>query len=58
MSTVQDCIVREYDELKSSPGIKNTVLEFNPGNHFRDPEERLAKAFRWNIEQIRKTDDI
>ena len=57
MSTVQDCIVREYDELKSSPGIKNTVLEFNPGNHFRDPEERLAKAFRWNIQQIIKTND-
>ncbi len=29
----------------------STVLEMNPGNHFRDTEERMAKGIRWILEQ-------
>ena len=52
MSTVRKCIEKEYNHLISSETIKNTILEFNPGNHFQDPDKRLAKAFLWNINQI------
>lgn len=58
MSAVQSCIEKEYEDLRSSPGIKNAVLEYNPGNHFTDPEGRLAKAFIWNIQQIKNNNHI
>ena len=28
----------------------HTILEWNPGNHFTEPMERLLKGFRWLIE--------
>lgn len=38
--------VRNGYELLSAQG-KDCVLEWNPGNHFREPELRTAKAFAW-----------
>ena len=38
--------IREAHELLKAQGV-DTVLELNPGNHFRDADIRTAKAFAW-----------
>ncbi len=43
LATVSDCIKETYETIRSQD-IKCT-LEWNPGNHFRDPDMRCAKAF-------------
>ena len=45
MATVGDRI-RDARELLMEQGI-DTVLEWNPGNHFKDADLRTAKAFAW-----------
>ena len=50
MATVGDCI-REAHTLLRARGIPCT-LEWNPGNHFKDPDLRTAKAFAWLLETL------
>ncbi len=38
--------IREAHDLLSSQGV-NTVLEWNKGNHFKEPDIRTAQAFAW-----------
>ena len=45
MSQVGNCIQKGYDWLTKC-GI-NCTLEWNQGNHFREPDIRIAKAFAW-----------
>ncbi len=45
MRRVGDC-VREAYGLLSERGV-DCVLEWNKGNHFKDPGERTGKAFGW-----------
>ena len=45
MATVGDRI-REAFDLLNQRGT-DCILEWNPGNHFRDPDLRTAKAFAW-----------
>ena len=45
MATVADRI-RETHELLLARGVK-TVLEWNAGNHFKEPDLRMAKGFAW-----------
>ena len=52
MARVADAI-REEDERLGAQGIPH-VLEWNPGNHFQDPQGRTAKGILWTLEQIRK----
>ena len=49
MATVGDNI-RKAHELLKAQGV-NTVLEWNPGNHFKDPDIRMAKGFEGVIKQ-------
>ena len=48
MAAVGDRI-REGYALLAESGIECT-LEWNEGNHFRDPDQRVAKAFAWVME--------
>ncbi len=41
---------RALEKYYHEMGI-STVMEMNPGNHFRNPEERMAKGIRWILEQ-------
>lgn len=50
MATVGDCIREAYAWLQQC-GIRST-LEWNPGNHFRDPGMRTAKAFVWVMKNL------
>ena len=47
MSTVGKCI-REAYEMLNGKGM-DCILEWNKGNHFREPDLRTAKAFAWVI---------
>ncbi len=38
--------IRKQQEILTTQGI-NTILEWNPGNHFADSDKRMAKAFAW-----------
>ncbi len=51
MATVGDRI-REACELLGRQGIDCT-LEWNPGNHFSDPDVRTARAFAWVMNRDR-----
>ena len=37
--------------LQKSEQCRECVLEWNPGNHFKDIEKRMAKAFAWVIQR-------
>ena len=50
MATVSDRI-RKAHKLLDEQGIK-TVLEWNPGNHFRDADIRTAKAFAFCLRSV------
>ena len=52
MSTVGDCIRRQEQILKDN-GVP-CILEWNDGNHFRDPDIRCAKGFAWCIRALLK----
>jgi len=45
LATVGDCI-RSQAAFLEAAGIPGT-LEWNEGNHFREPDERCAKGFAW-----------
>ena len=45
MARVGDCIRRQYELLEN----KTTTLEWNDGNHFREPDVRTAKGFVWCV---------
>lgn len=49
MATVGDGIRDGYEILRAQ-GISST-MEWNPGNHFRDPDLRTAKAFAWILKE-------
>ena len=52
MSTVKERILQARDILeKNGTGC---TLEFNPGNHFKDPDMRMAKAYLSVLEKNRK----
>ncbi len=49
---VKTCTESLYRSLEETDGIK-VFFEWNPGNHFTEPEVRLIKGFRWLIEHCR-----
>ncbi len=49
MATVGEKI-REAQDLLKRQG-RNCILEWNPGNHFKDADLRTAKAFCWVMKQ-------
>ena len=46
MAIVGDCIRKAHDHLLSIPGMR-TTLEWNQGNHFKNPDLRTARGFAW-----------
>ncbi len=49
MATVGNNIQEAYDLLKTQG--QNTILEWNPGNHFKDADIRTARGFAWVMMQ-------
>ena len=47
MARVGECIRRQHQLLQSSI----CTLEWNEGNHFREPDMRTARAFAWCLEK-------
>ena len=52
MSTVGSCI-REAYKMLNGKGV-DCILEWNQGNHFREPDLRTAKAFAWVMQNHTK----
>lgn len=52
MRTVGDCARYCFAWLKEQ-GV-NCTLEWNPGNHFKEPGLRTAKAFAWVMNHMRE----
>lgn len=48
MRPVGDNLRALYDQLSADPALQ-TILEWNPGNHFREPELRTARGWEWVI---------
>lgn len=47
MSHIEECTNKAFS-LAKGMGIRAT-FEMNPGNHFTEPDQRIAKAIRWLI---------
>ena len=48
MQTVRENIIRQSELLKD----KKSILEWNEGNHFQNPDLRTAKGFVWTMEHL------
>lgn len=46
LSKIGDNIRKQHEILENSGNVK-TVLEWNEGNHFQNPDTRTAKGFLW-----------
>ena len=46
LSKIGDNIRKQHEILEKSENVK-TVLEWNEGNHFKNPDIRTAKGFLW-----------
>lgn len=45
--------IRQYSQrLSQQLGTDNTILEWNPGNHFQDSAGRTAKGFAWCLSKL------
>ena len=51
MATVEEATRALYEKYRAA-GIPCT-FELNPGNHFRDPEIRLAKGVAWTADRVK-----
>ena len=47
MRMVGDNIRKQLEILSGASGCSQSILEMNPGNHFKEPDLRTAKAFAW-----------
>ena len=53
-ASVQQRIELQHGSLVSLLGETNCTLEMNEGNHFKDPDLRLAKGFAWVMNDFEK----
>jgi len=49
MKEVGNATRRIYQHLQKDVKVKGLMLEWNPGNHFKDVQERMAKGFAWAL---------
>lgn len=53
---VGDRIRDEHSRLQRQLGVDNTTLVWELGGHFADPAARMARAFVWCLERMKKGD--
>ena len=53
MAAVADRIQQTHDRLEEDRNCMSCTLEWNQGNHFRDPDVRTAKGFAWVLSECR-----
>ena len=49
LAKVGDNIIKQQ-EILAGAGV-DTVLEWNPGNHFREPDKRTARGMAWMLDR-------
>ena len=47
MATVGEAARGMYQQLSEDMNVEKVTLEWNPGNHFTQPAERIMKGFAW-----------
>lgn len=47
MARSGQCIQAQYELLQAGSPSRKSALEWNEGNHFKDPDLRTARAFAW-----------
>ena len=52
LSRVGDCTREQLALLKQDAKVSACTLEWNPGGHFADAAERLAKGVQWILQQM------
>ena len=50
MAQVGERIRQQADRLRADDARLRCTLEWNPGNHFTEPEKRMARGFAWLLE--------
>lgn len=51
MAEVGNRIRWQHEQLCRAPGVGACTLEWNPGNHFADSDDRMARGFAWLLRQ-------
>lgn len=51
IAQIGERIRKEHALVERQLGESNCILEWNPGGHFADCEQRLARAFIWNLQR-------
>jgi predicted alpha/beta superfamily hydrolase len=54
IARVGERIRNEHALLQRQLGEANCTLEWNPGGHFVDCDNRLARAFIWNLDRLKE----
>lgn len=54
MAKVGEMIGLQHERLLESVVCRESVMEWNPGNHFVDSDKRTAKGFVWVLDQAKK----
>jgi len=54
MSRVGGATRTIYEMLQKDANVSACTLEINPGNHFNDPEGRMAKGYAWMLDTLMK----
>ena len=54
IARVGERIRNEHALLQRQFGEENCTLEWNPGGHFVDCDNRLARAFIWNLDRLKE----
>ena len=52
IARVGDCLRAQHALLQEQLGAGNCTLVWEPGNHFKENEARLARAFAWCLERL------
>ena len=51
-SKISDVTRELYAYYKQSEAVKETILNWNPGNHFRDVDVRMDRGFAWLLNKF------
>ncbi len=58
MATVEDRIRQMHTRLEEDKGCASCTLEWNQGNHFKEPDVRTAKGFAWVLSECGKSSNV
>jgi predicted alpha/beta superfamily hydrolase len=52
MAGIGDATRKLEQKLKQDPALQAVTLEWNPGGHFTEPQQRTAKGMAWLVHHM------